>query len=190
MPLPIRAFIGIELDERLKRELARLIKRFSSPDDGIKWVDPGNIHITLKFLEETPVDKINAVERIMDGIAEGHPTFHIDISGLGAFPNKLQPRILWVGISKRAGMIETMASELDTKLQALGFPPEEHPFSPHITLGRVKGDKLTDHSLALLNSITTPSGLSQKIERIALVRSTLTPKGPEYDVLKYASLSR
>ena len=184
----IRAFIAIELDERIKRELARVQDRLKTAEADIKWVDTSSIHLTLKFLGDIQPEVLDDVERAIARTAARFTHFHMDIGALGAFPDADKPRVIWASVTKRANYLHDMASRLTEELGDLASDDTTRSFTPHITLGRSRNETPFPRLTTLLKNTHAPAGLTQKVERIALFRSELLPKGPVYHLLYSVAL--
>jgi len=186
----MRTFIAVELPQEIKNNLKCLQEKLKSSSTDVKWVEPNNIHLTLKFLGETDTEKIPLIKKIIHELSARIPPFKAEISSLGAFPNLNHPRVIWIGLNEKNNFLKKMAEELENKLFELGFPKENRPFSAHITLGRVRSNlNLKD----LLEKLKTLENFSLKkedcvIEKIALYKSVLTPNGPIYECLYSANL--
>lgn len=180
---PIRAFIAVDLDERLKRELTRIQIRLKKAEADIKWAEPKNMHLTVKFLGDIAPENIDAIEEKLSDIANRFPAFHMDIGILGAFPKTELPKVIWAGVTKRAHILEMISKELDQELEGLATAPRDNQFMAHITLGSARSSKGLKELSALLKDARPPSGLSQKVKRITLFRSELFPKGTVYHTL-------
>lgn len=187
--IPIRAFIAIELDDRVKRELGLMQKRLAKTNPDITWVAAKAMHLTLKFLGDMSPAHLEAVETAMDRTAAAFAPFHINIGELGAFPSKKDPKILWAGITKRVSVLNDMAEHLKQGLEGLPVQQADQGFMAHITLGRLKGSAGVSPLPSLLDTLTLPSGISQKVTGITLFRSELLPKGPVYHLLHNAPLT-
>ena len=185
---PIRAFIAIELDERIRRELARLQDRLKTAEADIKWADTSSIHLTLKFLGDIQPETLDNVERAMARTAGRFTHFHMDIGALGAFPDRNKPRVIWASVTKRANYLHDMVRRLTEELGGLANDDTARNFTPHITLGRSRTETPAPQLTTLLKNTHAPAGLSQKVERITLFRSELLPKGPIYHVLYSVAL--
>lgn len=187
----MRSFIAIELSEQIKNYLGRIQDRLKSSGADVKWVNPQNIHLTLKFLgdiEDKTVDKISG---ILEAASCDKPAFFIRLSSLGAFPNINFPRIIWVGIDKGDQQVKEIAEELQEKIAKIGIPKENKPFSAHLTIGRTKSG-LNRGSLVkmleILQNEIVQEGLESGVSKLTLFKSTLTPQGPIYAILKEANL--
>lgn len=187
----MRAFIAIELPQIIKTALAKLQEQLKQSGADVKWVEPQNIHLTLKFLGEINQEQLVLIKQIIDDTARDRKTFPASISSLRAFPKINFPRVIWAGISPGDNETKEIVRDLEEKIQKLGIPKEERPFAAHITLGRVRSLKNKEKLVQALNSLT-PDLSAQPIEfpvlKITLFKSTLSPKGPSYEAIQEASL--
>lgn len=188
----MRTFIAIELPREIKSFLAELQNKLKESGADVKWVEPQNIHLTLKFIGEIDENKLDQIARIIENVAQDKKTFSICLSSIGAFPKIDYPRIIWIGIDDK-GDTETkqIAEELEDNLTKIGIPKEGRLFSSHITIGRTRStqnrNKLAQEMKNLMN-ISGQENLKFAVTKIILFESNLTPKGPIYKVLKEASL--
>jgi len=191
-PEQIRCFIAIELPEeakqglvRLKRELERDEHRF------VKWVGPGGIHLTLKFLGNISSKRVTEVTEAMRTAVQGISRFHLEISGLGAFPSLRQARVFWVGIGGEVDKLSRLQQNIDSALAAVGFAKEERSFVPHLTLARIKqgASPLERRGFGeLVGATSFEDKYHVEVEAISLMRSQLTPAGAIYTCLKTVGL--
>jgi 2'-5' RNA ligase len=192
-PEQIRSFIAIELSEEAKEGLARLRKELERDEHKfVKWVDPGGIHLTLKFLGNIPSKRVTEITEAMGKAAQGISPFHLEISGLGAFPSLRQVRVLWVGISGEVDKLSRLQQNIDSTLAALGFAKEERPFVPHLTLARIReGTSPSERKNfgELVGSTIFEDKYPVEVEAIRLMRSQLTPAGAIYTCLSVVGLS-
>ena len=133
-----RTFIAIPLPDNVKLHLKRVQDLLEPLSDGVKWVDHYNMHITLKFLGETPEWMLEDVKNEFFRIASDVRPFKMTLSRLGQFPREGDPRILWAGVQKVPPVVYRLSDEFNTGFMALGFDDSGKKFKPHITLGRVK----------------------------------------------------
>ena len=185
----MRTFIAIKLSEEIKKEMASLQEKLKPANADVKWVNPENIHLTLKFLGEVKEDRITKIKDILENIAKKHSGFEISLFKLGAFPKLDYPRVVWAGIDKGCSEAEAITKEIEENLENLGFEKEKRPFSAHLTLGRVKSGKNKEELKKILLSLEAKS-ISCKVEGFILFQSTLTPKGPIYRPLHVFNLKR
>jgi RNA 2',3'-cyclic 3'-phosphodiesterase len=188
----IRSFIAIELPETAKEGLARLRKELERDDDGfVKWVAPNGIHLTLKFLGNITSKQVTAVTEAMTAGTQGISPFHLEISGLGVFPNPRQVRVFWVGIGGETDKLSRLQNNIDSALAGLGFAREERPFVPHLTLARVREGAAPMERRKfgeLVSSTLFEDKYSVEVEAVSLIRSRLTPRGAIYTGLSMIRL--
>jgi len=188
----MRTFLAIELPSKIKESLANIQNQLKTTDADVKWVEPQNIHLTLKFLGEVDDKKLSRISEIMDDIAGNSNSFYIQISSLGAFPKIDFPRVIWVGIEKGDKETKEIARALEEKIaKEAGIPKEDRPFSSHITIGRTRSSLNRIKLIQELKKLAI--GLEQNnldfpVAKITLFKSTLTPKGPLYEALKETNL--
>ncbi len=187
----IRAFIAIELAKEIQTGLDRVLNLLRPATRAVRWVPAGNIHLTLKFLGDTPVGKIELLKDTLESEARLHKAFEIQVGGLGAFPNARRPRVIWVGVQAPADLAN-LASGVEKSTLPLGFTAEERPFSPHLTLGRVSQhaapDEISSLAELLLKTHVETLGIS-RVDQIQLFRSDLRPSGAVYTSLFQANLN-
>jgi 2'-5' RNA ligase len=191
----MRTFIAIDLNNENKALLAKLQAELKHAQADIKWVDPDNIHLTLKFLGEVTEEYIGKVKESLDKATAGSKPFELSLSGIGAFPNLNYARVIWVGVEKGKKETEEIAKKIEEALCGLGFPKEGRPFAAHLTIGRVRSGKNKE---ALRDKITDCPCLAgrqglliadcQKVSSITLYQSQLTPQGPFYTPLHKVTL--
>jgi 2'-5' RNA ligase len=194
----IRAFLAVELGEDLRKRMAlaqedlrQLLDRKASREVRIAWVRPASIHLTIKFLGD--IDE-QLVEPLREGILRavaGHRAIHVPIERLGCFPRPQQPKVLWVGASDRweqgeeAGRLQSLHAAVEACCRSFGFAREERPFSPHLTLARVKaGERLVGQLLAKAGVMDRPLPLGTlAVGSVVLMKSELRPSGSVYTKL-------
>jgi RNA 2',3'-cyclic 3'-phosphodiesterase len=181
---PIRAFIAIELPEAVKWELEALQRRlWVEPADGIKWVAPQGIHLTLKFLGWVKPDQIEAIKSAIAGAVAGFTPFEIRLSGLGAFPNLRRMNVVWSGLSGDLDQLASLQRSVEKYISPLGFPTESRPFSPHLTLARLRDEvppEVKEKLAKKLSGIKFETDLPIPVDSVSLMQSTLLPTGAIY----------
>ena len=187
----MRTFIAIELPQKIIGTLSALQNQLKNTQADVKWVAPENIHLTLKFLGEVDEKKIEKIIQALEETAKDNQPFSIRLCALGAFPKINFPRVIWVGIDAGDEETKNIAFVLEEKLQKLGIPKEKRPFSSHITIGRVRSGINREKLVKELDILQGKGLLQENLEflatKITLFKSTLTPKGPIYEILKEAS---
>lgn len=192
LPEQIRSFIAIELPDEIKGSLARLRRELERDEHTfIKWVGPGAIHLTLKFLGNISSKQVTQITKAIEEAARGISPFHLELAKLGAFPNMKQPRVLWVGIGGELDKLLGLQQNVDSTLTPLGFAREERPFAPHLTLARIRetASPIQRKSFGEL-VISTDLEINHclDVEHVSLMRSQLTPSGPIYTRLSLVKL--
>ena len=165
------------------------LKRAFGGADPVKWVPAHQFHFTLKFLgeiaEPDAVRAMAAVERAVAGFAP----FALALRGLGAFPGPARPSVLWAGLSDGGAELARLATQVDREMSLAGFAPERRPFKPHLTLGRVREGAFVPGAVqeALAKAAGQEFG-RLGVERVVLMKSELTPRGPIYSIFGSANL--
>jgi 2'-5' RNA ligase len=180
----IRSFVAIELPDEVRQGLGRLVTRLKlRQPDGVKWVDPTGIHLTLNFLGNIDPGRISEITEAMTEAARGISPFPLELKELGSFPDLNRIRVVWVGIGGEVEKLLRLQQGLETNLEILGFPPEERAFSPHLTLGRVREQASTQERQELGKIITSIKVETLKpftVNGICLIRSQLAREGAIY----------
>lgn len=184
--MSIRAFISVDLARQ--KEIEDYITELKQADPTLKVVDPGQIHVTLKFLGETDEALVPRIAEAMAKAAEGIAPFDVRFKGSDAFPTKNRIRVIWVGMNDALPM-GTMATRLDESISALGFEREKRPFAPHLTVARTKVEGSNPAVRQLIENHKDADLGSQHIDAIRLKKSVLTRCGPEYTTLEEVRLS-
>jgi 2'-5' RNA ligase len=188
----IRLFIAIELPEPVKTGLKQIQDSLKSADPSVaRWVDPQGIHLTLKFLGNVDVDKIDAITRAMQPAKMSVGAFDLQIADLGVFPNSRRVQIVWIGLGGSVDKLLELQKDIELYIAPLGFPPEKRPFTPHLTIARVREYATPVQRQALGEIVAktqTELNLGIKVNSISLMRSQLTPKGAIYTRLCSAQL--
>jgi 2'-5' RNA ligase len=131
----MRLFTGLDLPPEVIQSLDRLVDQLR-PTARIKWSPPANLHVTIRFIGEWPEARLPDLHAALSALP-GHPAIPIQIRNLGFFPNPRSPRIFWAGVEAGPDLA-ALAAETDRALDSLGLPPEGRPYSPHLTLARIK----------------------------------------------------
>lgn len=135
----IRLFVAVELTAEVRAALAGVqdaVQR-QLPPRAVRWTNPGGIHLTLKFLGDTPAGKVEAIAQALGAAAGGFEPFDFTVAGFGCFPNARRANVLWVGVPDAPRALAGLQRAADLQLTRLGFEREPRAFAPHLTLGRV-----------------------------------------------------
>ncbi len=188
----IRSFIAVELPNDLRAELKRLQAKLKMDEpSGVRWVNPDGIHLTLKFLGDVAVDRIDEVTMAMETAVQGLSSFNLEVKGLGAFPNLSRVRVVWVGLGGELDKLAQLVERIESNVSPLGFPTEPRPLSPHLTLARV-GDKALPDERQKLGQIVASTKFEARsaieVKAVNLIKSELTPQGAIYSRLSSVEL--
>ncbi len=180
----MRVFIAIELPSEVKEEISRLTEILANTGARVGWVKKDSIHLTLKFLGEAEEKVLRDVKERLEKLSLRMESFKIKVEGTGWFPeNVSNPRVLWIGV-KYPEQLKTLWKEVEREMWEIGLKKEERDFSPHITIGRVKGREGIGNVLEILKKFKNHSFGEARVKDIVLFQSILKPDGAEYMPLK------
>jgi len=173
-----RLFIAIELPRALKREFIDLARSFRPREhERVRWIEQDAMHLTLKFLGDTPVDRVPDIKKSLEQAASSTGKFSIKIGRTGCFPSFRDPRICWVGLSGELRRLEQLQGRVEGGLVALGFDSEDRKFKPHVTVGRtrpgIRGRFAEDIGVSWRHAPLHSTGKVIPVSAIALYRSYL-----------------
>ncbi len=177
------------MTDELRQAAGQVQEELKRAATGVKWVEPGNLHVTLKFLGETHESLVPEITEVMRRAVESQPPFRIHVKGVGAFPSVRRPRVIWLGISEGAEPLSTIAKRIEEELAEQGFEPEGRPFQPHVTLGRLRIPRRIESLTAELDLMGARECGGMTCESIVLMRSELLRSGPIYTALETVTLS-
>jgi 2'-5' RNA ligase len=184
----LRTFIAVELDRKIREELGQIqdLLRDRVAPGSIRWVRPEGVHLTLKFLGDTRLDKVEAVKAALaEAVAEARP-FVVTVRGLGCFPNARRPRVVWVGLEEPTGALIRLRDAVEAQVAPLGFPTENRPFSPHLTLGRVQR-RASNSEVREIGEVVAASSVGIvgeiRVTTVCYIKSDLKPSGAVYTTL-------
>lgn len=195
----IRIFIAIELTSEIRKELAAVQDKLKKCRADVRWVEPNNIHLTLRFLGYISESQLKNVFKATGLAVRGISPFHLSFSGWGAFPVLDNPRVIWVGVKEGAEILSRINRNLEGILKRNGFPPvccagtgraEKREYHPHLTLGRVKSSK---NKAGLIESVKSERGCSlgsMEVEKVTVLQSLLKAEGPEYKPLHVSEIKQ
>jgi 2'-5' RNA ligase len=190
----VRSFIAIELPEELKQGLSRLQARLKSVSQPwVKWVDPYSIHLTLKFLGNVGLDRLGEIAKAIKEATEEISPFYLEVGNLGVFPNSRRIQVVWVGISGEVKQLARLQQRIEASLAHLGFACESRPFTPHLTLARVR-DRASSEARQELGQAIANASLEMnyviKVNAISLMKSQLTREGAIYHQISSVRLRK
>ena len=178
----IRSFVSVDLDdEKVLSQVESIMASLVSLGGDLKPVERENIHLTLKFLGNVSAARLEEIKSTLTQVT--FPPFSLEIRGAGAFPNLKRMNVIWVGLGEGWSQVELIYEQTEKLLHQLGFSRETRPFSPHITVARVKSGRKRDEIAAFLGHLTDQSFGTFNVESVKLKQSVLSPSGPKYSTL-------
>ncbi|MDO8747171.1 MAG: RNA 2',3'-cyclic phosphodiesterase [Thermodesulfovibrionales bacterium] len=175
----LRCFIALELPEEVKKNIYGYVEKLKAAGADVKWVRTENLHLTLKFLEDTTEELLKSANERLISLSKSHNRFSFQVSGAGAFPNIKYPKVIWLGVHDSEEIVN-LQHDIDESMAGLGFEKDDKQFTPHLTIGRVKSMRNKD---ALIKELITLKEVDfGKIEvlNITLMKSELKPGGAEH----------
>lgn len=180
-----RMFIAVDIeDQGLLQRLASIRDAFVATGAPMKPVETHNMHITLRFLGDTPLSLLDELENIIRSAMPRRVV--IRLRGVGAFPSVERPRVIWVGAEPGPGVeeLQRLYREIERGVRRLGWRPEREEFVPHVTLARLKGRRNIDRVVKLLHEMSDVEVGELVVETIRIKQSILTRSGPIYRTLR------
>lgn len=180
----IRSFLAIEIPQSVLGKIREVQEELGTIGADIKWVEPENIHLTLKFfgnIEETSIDLIiKSAEEVMVSFAP----FTLKVKDIGGFPNLKNPRVIWVGIVDNEKILSKFHKMLESRFEKIGFRGEDRAFQPHLTLGRVRSARGKAELIKRMEKFKGNDFGEFEVDKVVLFKSDLTKEGPIYTPLK------
>ena len=187
-----RTFIALEMDESLQGLLGDIIRKMAQELPNLRWVDPVGIHLTLAFLGELNDEQLEEVMAAAEDAAHRASPFSYRLSGLGVFGSPRQPRVIWVGIEESSGRLVRLHRILNKELERRGFEVDTRPFSPHLTLSRVKAPLKPDEQQRLQRLLASlqiaKSSPLPHVQHLNVMKSELSRTGAKYTCLREFNL--
>jgi len=183
----IRCFIALEVPLVVQTALGDIIRQLKKSGADVKWVDPSNIHMTMKFLGDIPEADVLRVGLSLNTLKGKFKAIDSGLGGLGAFPSLDRPKVIWAGLSQGADEIKEIHCEVEKLTIDIVQEEKGREFSPHLTLGRVRSNK----NLQQLKDTIKKANILQKgfkFNRLVLMKSTLTREGAIYSELNGVEL--
>lgn len=183
-----RLFIAVPLPKSLLKGLGEVQYRLQGkvPHRSVRWVTAEGIHLTLKFLGDTPRDRIPTIQEALTVVARNAPACELTVEGLGCYPSPRRPRVIWVGVQEPTGRLKALWKAVEEAMGAIGYRPERHGFSPHLTLGRVRR-RVSSEDLQQIGEAIAGTAADRlavfTADHFELIRSVLKPTGAEYTTL-------
>jgi RNA 2',3'-cyclic 3'-phosphodiesterase len=178
----VRSFISIDLeDQQILSRIASIMSSLQSLGGDLKPVEREDIHLTLKFLGNVPTPRLSEVKASLQQLS--FLSFTAEIKGAGAFPNLNHMNVIWVGVDEGWSQVEQIYEQVEKLLSSLGFRRENRPFSPHITVARVRSGRKRDEIANFLQGLSDESFGTINVDKVRLKQSILSGSGPKYSTL-------
>jgi 2'-5' RNA ligase len=185
----VRTFIALDPGEAIRDRMVSLQENLARTGADVKWVEPANLHVTMLFLGEVDDRDLAAVCQAAQEATAKHKAYELSVDGTGCFPNMRRPRIVWIGVGKGADETRALHASLEAPLLDLGcYRREDRPFTPHVTLGRIRSEKPMDQLAAALVKRKDYDAGAITIREVQVMSSELSSNGPVYTVMSRAQL--
>lgn len=184
----MRCFIAIELTDEAWRPLWDYVRQRAADSRDVRWVGEHQLHLTLKFLGETAEANLPAVINVLNAASARVAPFSIHVGGLGHFPPRGSPRVLWTGVRDDEEGCARWIQHAEPRLAELGFPAEGRRFTPHITMARSRNARGGRRIAELVAAGTGPPAVDMHVRQVTLFESRPGPEGSVYTVLAAARL--
>jgi 2'-5' RNA ligase len=183
MSEPIRCFTAFDIDNpAVRNKLAKAQALVVQTGADVKLVETENIHVTMRFLGDVSAGMVDVVFEEIKAVQ--FIPFNIQLNGIGVFPSLSYPRVVWAGITEGTNELRSIFEQLEPRLRALGFAADEHGFSPHLTIARVRSGRNKAQLAEFVKQNAELDFGTIKAECLRLKQSVLSPRGPTYSTLK------
>ncbi len=181
-----RLFVALEIPDTVRQYLEGIQANLRRAGTPVKWVRPEGIHLTLKFLGDVASHRAEELTRALEKAVTGCAPFQLQPAEVGAFPSVRNPRVIWVGLEGESAALNGLHKGVERAMRKRGFPGERRPFTPHLTLGRVRRDATRSDLEALGRAMVDLDAevcAPWDVASLALIRSQLFPDGARYTIL-------
>ncbi len=179
----LRVFVAIDLPPRVKMAVGSVSQQLAGIKGRIAWVKPQGIHLTLKFLGNVSPRQLEQIKQALQVSVGNIQPFSFQLTELGLFPNDRRPRVIWWGLETDSPQLLQLYRSLEKQLAKCGFPHEKRPFTPHLTLGRVRELAQPQQLTRLMAEVKIPTLAPIAVKQLELMQSTLTRTGAIYNHL-------
>jgi len=183
MPDTIRTFIAFKLPKNIIYSISEIQNRFKSYAFKVRWVNPENIHLTLKFLGNINHTDIEKISKTIINTANGYAPVSLVVKGVGVFPGIKRAHVIWMGLTGEIEKLTGIQNDIEENLEELGFPREKRPFRGHLTLGRIKGKINPEKLMGAMKKFEKFESELFIADKIYLFKSDLKSTGSVYTEL-------
>jgi len=187
-----RLFVAASPPDAVRRRIGALVEALRAAAGpaaaGLRFAPLENVHATLQFLGAVPEERVAGVAAAVSAAASSAHPLALEVRGAGGFPTARRPRVVWLGLAGDVAPLAALAAELGRRLGPLGFPPEDRPFSPHLTIARARHPRGASGLGAALASLAAAEPVPWRVGALVLVESRLGPRGPRYEAILRAAL--
>lgn len=184
-----RAFVAIEMNDEVRNNLSAVQAELKKTDAHVKWIKPENMHLTLSFLGDLSTDTITRICEQLDIIGARTRPLSLTVTGLGTFGKRHSTRIIWAGFTGDVKALCELQTGIHLAMDDLGLSLDDKSFSPHMTIGRVRSARGIDKVKRILETKRDADFGHLEAARVVLMKSVLTPAGPEYSLLHKSPLT-
>jgi 2'-5' RNA ligase len=184
----LRTFIALDMPPEIKAALEKYVQPLKALRGRVSWVKRENLHLTLKFLGDTPTDRLDEIADALQEVAAASAPFAAMVLGSGVFPNDEHPRVLWVGINEKSGTLLKLVQAIDARMQQFGFAKEKRFFAPHLTIGRAKDIRIAEIVRTLKEQPF--AAMPAQFHEIIFMQSELHPSGSIYTPIRKLRLGK
>jgi 2'-5' RNA ligase len=180
----IRSFLAIELPRTIRKKIEEVQGDLRSTHADVRWVNPEKIHLTLKFFGNIEDSRIDPIFKSIEEPIRNTLPFSLKVRGVGAFPHLKNPRVIWMGLVDGREVLIAFQKQIETQLEKIGIQPEDRPFHPHLTLGRMKSSRGKVELAGRMEKHKEEEFGDFQVERVVLFKSDLRPTGPIHTPLR------
>jgi 2'-5' RNA ligase len=186
-----RTFIALEIPTDVRAAVIDYIKQLRDkvPDVSASWSREDNLHLTLKFLGEVPVTRIEDVSAAASAAARASGQFELILAGSGVFPPKGKPSVLWIGLEDPQGGLHNVQQRLEEECDAHGFMRDSRAYHPHLTIARIRRPQ-GSKDLAAAHVASDFAAQTFTAKELIVFRSELLPQGSRHMPISSHALSR
>jgi 2'-5' RNA ligase len=181
----MRCFVAVDVPADVRAAVGRVeaALRAAARTADVRWVDPAQLHVTLKFLGAAAAERLPALLGALETVARGAGALRLEARGVGGFPSPRRPRVVWVGVAGEVAALGALAAAVERAVEPLGFPPEGRPFRAHLTLGRVRSPRGLGRLARAIEGAGQPEFGAWTASELVLYQSHLRPTGAVYEAM-------